>query len=69
MKKTIIKVLCLVIVSVMAVACFASCGSTVNYAENNTTIKTFFIKSPKTIYQLKQINNVELSPSTYIIKD
>ena len=39
MKKTIIKALCLVIVSVMALACFASCGSTVNYAENNTTIK------------------------------
>ena len=39
MKKTIAKVLCLVLVSVMVVACFASCGGTVNYAENNTTIK------------------------------
>ena len=39
MKKTIMKIMCLVLVVVMATLCFAACGNEVNYAENNTTIK------------------------------
>lgn len=43
MKKTFIKVMCLVLAVVMSALCFAACGDTdddvVNYAENNTKIK------------------------------
>lgn len=39
MKKTFVKVMCLVLVVVMSTLCFAACGNDVNYAENNTTIK------------------------------
>ena len=39
MKKTITKIMCLVLAVVMSALCFAACGKEVNYAENNTTIK------------------------------
>ena len=38
MKKVISRVLCFVLVAVMALGCLVSCGQT-NYAENNTKIK------------------------------
>ena len=39
MKKTFAKILCIALVVIMAVTCFAACGGSKNYAENNTTIK------------------------------
>ncbi|MBQ9743662.1 MAG: ABC transporter substrate-binding protein [Clostridia bacterium] len=39
MKKTIVKILCLVFAVVMVLGCFTACGGDKNYAENNTKIK------------------------------
>jgi len=65
MKKTIAKVLCLVLAFALMVPCFASCGGTeTNYAENNTKVK-IGLSGPLTggaaVYGIAVKNSAELA--------